>query len=195
MASITLLFPFTNQQSLTLQSAAQLIHDPLRLEDYDPAGPPEPRKIVIIDEELTLIDVSEVEPEEYNAIRDQLLRDGQGFLLVYSTKDRAILLRHQILVQQDPRGERQGLDPRWFSLAAHVAATSMRGRSVWVTAWNWQAHWGFSSSRTDARIPIFAQDRSYTRAVADVDAAFYEVVRDIKRFTPPSAARLNRLPR
>ncbi|KAK3346901.1 P-loop containing nucleoside triphosphate hydrolase protein [Lasiosphaeria hispida] len=65
-----------------------LIYD-ASIDVYDPTGPPDARKIVMIDNAQILINILDVGLEEYTAIRNHLLRGGQGFVLVYSVKDRS----------------------------------------------------------------------------------------------------------
>lgn len=67
-------------------SLAYLISGPTDL----PAFPPDSyRKQCVIDEEVALLDVLDTAgQEEYSAMREQYMRTGEGFLLVYSITSR-----------------------------------------------------------------------------------------------------------
>lgn len=59
------------------------------LEEYDPTIEDSYRKQCVIDEEVALLDVLDTAgQEEYSAMREQYMRTGEGFLLVYSITSR-----------------------------------------------------------------------------------------------------------
>lgn len=59
------------------------------VEDYDPTIEDSYRKQCVIDKEVALIDVLDTAgQEEYKPMRDQYMRGGEGFLIVYSITDR-----------------------------------------------------------------------------------------------------------
>ncbi|KAJ3430636.1 ras-like protein rasb [Anaeramoeba flamelloides] len=72
--------------------------------EYDPTIEESYRKQVVIDGETALLDILDTAgQEEYSAMREQYLKSGQGFLLVYSVTSRssfeeAIELREMILM-------------------------------------------------------------------------------------------------
>ena len=74
---------------------------------YDPTIEDSYRKQVSIDEETCLLDILDTAgQEEYSAMRDQYMRNGQGFLLVYSITSRGSFkevsaFREQILRVKD----------------------------------------------------------------------------------------------
>ncbi|KAJ3068488.1 Ras GTPase ras2, partial [Podochytrium sp. JEL0797] len=61
---------------------------------YDPTIEDSYRKQVVIDDEACQLEVLDTAgQEEYTALRDQWIRDGEGFLLVYSVTSRATFYR------------------------------------------------------------------------------------------------------
>lgn len=62
----------------------QLIHSHF-VDEYDPTIEDSYRKQVVIDNEVQVLDILDTAgQEEYSAMREQYMRTGQGFLLVYS---------------------------------------------------------------------------------------------------------------
>jgi GTPase KRas protein len=72
------------------------------VETYDPTIEDSYRKQVVIDQQSCMLEVLDTAgQEEYTALRDQWIRDGEGFVLVYSISSRASFARiekfhHQI---------------------------------------------------------------------------------------------------
>jgi GTPase KRas protein len=59
------------------------------VDEYDPTIEDSYRKQCVIDDEVALLDVLDTAgQEEYSAMREQYMRTGEGFLLVYSITDR-----------------------------------------------------------------------------------------------------------
>lgn len=59
------------------------------VDEYDPTIEDSYRKQCVIDEEVALLDILDTAgQEEYSAMREQYMRTGEGFLLVYSIIDR-----------------------------------------------------------------------------------------------------------
>jgi len=59
------------------------------LEEYDPTIEDSYRKRATIDDETCLLDILDTAgTNEYSAMRDQYMRSGQGFLLIYSVTSR-----------------------------------------------------------------------------------------------------------
>ncbi|KAI8343790.1 small G-protein Ras2 [Choanephora cucurbitarum] len=77
------------------------------VETYDPTIEDSYRKQVVIDDQPCILEVLDTAgQEEYTALRDQWIRDGEGFLLVYSitsrsTYDRIERFRDQIFRVKD----------------------------------------------------------------------------------------------
>jgi GTPase KRas protein len=72
------------------------------IDEYDPTIEDSYRKQVTIDDETCLLDILDTAgQEEYSAMRDQYMRTGQGFILVYaitsrSSFDEIVSFREQI---------------------------------------------------------------------------------------------------
>jgi len=64
------------------------------VETYDPTIEDSYRKQVVIDDQACVLEVLDTAgQEEYTALRDQWIRDGEGFLLVYSIASRSTFER------------------------------------------------------------------------------------------------------
>ncbi|KAI8075147.1 small GTPase superfamily [Gongronella butleri] len=64
------------------------------VETYDPTIEDSYRKQVVIDDQPCVLEVLDTAgQEEYTALRDQWIRDGEGFLLVYSISSRSTFER------------------------------------------------------------------------------------------------------
>jgi GTPase KRas protein len=89
--------------------------DPLQLclnhfvETYDPTIEDSYRKQVIIDNQACMLEVLDTAgQEEYTALRDQWIRDGEGFILVYSITSRNSFTRIQKFHAQVQRVKESG---------------------------------------------------------------------------------------
>ena len=77
------------------------------IDEYDPTIEDSYRKQVTIDDETCLLDILDTAgQEEYSAMRDQYMRTGQGFILVYaitsrSSFDEIVTFKDQILRVKD----------------------------------------------------------------------------------------------
>lgn len=59
------------------------------VDEYDPTIEDSYRKQVVIDDKVTILDILDTAgQEEYSAMREQYMRTGEGFLLVYSVTSR-----------------------------------------------------------------------------------------------------------
>ncbi|KAJ1564413.1 Ras GTPase ras2, partial [Cladochytrium tenue] len=68
---------------------------------YDPTIEDSYRKQVVIDDESCILEVLDTAgQEEYTALRDQWIRDGEGFLLVYSITSRSTFERIERFKEQ-----------------------------------------------------------------------------------------------
>ncbi|OJJ50470.1 hypothetical protein ASPZODRAFT_181037 [Penicilliopsis zonata CBS 506.65] len=71
------------------------------VETYDPTIEDSYRKQVVIDQQSCMLEVLDTAgQEEYTALRDQWIRDGEGFVLVYSITSRPSFSRIQKFYQQ-----------------------------------------------------------------------------------------------
>lgn len=74
------------------------------VETYDPTIEDSYRKQVVIDAQPATLEVLDTAgQEEYTALRDQWVRDGEGFLLVYSITSRSSFLRIRNYYEQIER--------------------------------------------------------------------------------------------
>ncbi|KAG1821790.1 ras family-domain-containing protein [Suillus subaureus] len=81
---IHLFQPGVGKSALTIQFIQSHFVD-----EYDPTIEDSYRKQCVIDEEVALLDVLDTAgQEEYGAMREQYMRTGEGFLLVYSITSR-----------------------------------------------------------------------------------------------------------
>lgn len=71
------------------------------VETYDPTIEDSYRKQVVIDQQSCMLEVLDTAgQEEYTALRDQWIRDGEGFVLVYSITSRSSFTRINKFYQQ-----------------------------------------------------------------------------------------------
>src|SRR5256884_5335455 len=74
------------------------------VETYDPTIEDSYRKQVVIDHQSCMLEVLDTAgQEEYTALRDQWIRDGEGFVLVYSISSRSSFTRIPKFHQQIQR--------------------------------------------------------------------------------------------
>ena len=74
------------------------------VETYDPTIEDSYRKQVVIDAQSCMLEVLDTAgQEEYTALRDQWIRDGEGFVLVYSITSRSSFKRIQKFYKQIQR--------------------------------------------------------------------------------------------
>jgi GTPase KRas len=74
------------------------------VETYDPTIEDSYRKQTVIDDQPCMLEVLDTAgQEEYTALRDQWIREGEGFLLVYSIADRATFERVERFREQISR--------------------------------------------------------------------------------------------
>ncbi|PRP87528.1 Ras GTPase [Planoprotostelium fungivorum] len=141
------------------------------IDEYDPTIEDSYRKQVTIDGETCLLDILDTAgQEEYSAMRDQYMRTGQGFIMVYSITAKASFdeiasFREQILRVKDKDrvpmilvGNKCDLDPeRQVSNAEGVDLAK------------------------NFNCPFF---ESSAKSRINVEEAFYELVREIQKQSP-----------
>lgn len=77
------------------------------IETYDPTIEDAYRKQLLVDDRMCLVEVIDTAgQEEYATLRDQWIREGQGFILVYSITSRVSFERIQIFRQSMSRIKR-----------------------------------------------------------------------------------------
>eukprot|EP01120_Amphizonella_sp_Union-15-10_P006273 TRINITY_DN1982_c0_g2_i1.p1 TRINITY_DN1982_c0_g2~~TRINITY_DN1982_c0_g2_i1.p1 ORF type:complete len:195 (-),score=35.54 TRINITY_DN1982_c0_g2_i1:113-697(-) len=137
--------------------------------EYDPTIENSYRKQVEIDGEPCMLDILDTAgQEEYSAMRDQYIRTGQGFLIVYSVAARTSFeavsnFREQILRVKDEDDYPMIILGNKCDLEAEREVTMIEGQSLAKGI-----NCPFLETSAKARI--------------NVEEAFYEVVREIRKW-------------
>ncbi|KAG0174843.1 Ras GTPase [Apophysomyces sp. BC1034] len=146
------------------------------VDEYDPTIEDSYRKQCLIDSETALLDVLDTAgQEEYSAMREQYMRNGEGFLLVYSITSRMSFDEIATFYQQICRVKDRDYFP--MVLVANKSDLEM-DRQV-------SSHEGRDLAR---RFGCRFVETSAKQRV-NVDMAFYEVVRDIRRYNKEQDTR------
>lgn len=139
------------------------------VDEYDPTIEDSYRKQCVIDDEVALLDVLDTAgQEEYSAMREQYMRTGEGFLLVYSITSRASFEEIPTFQQQILRVKDKDYFPvivvgNKCDLESERAVRQQEGRDM-------AAHFNCKFIETSAKSRI------------NVDEAFYNLVREIRRY-------------
>jgi GTPase KRas protein len=177
------------------------------VETYDPTIEDSYRKQVVIDSQSCMLEVLDTAgQEEYTALRDQWIRDGEGFVLVYSITSRSSFTRIQKFHHQIQRVKESSSagSPTGGGYLSSLAATSSM-----MSAGGGQAPVmlvGNKSDRVTERKFQHKKDRHWLKIwvanlwklqqrIASTWRAFYDVVRLLRRqrqqFTASRTARTN----
>ncbi|KAI8047574.1 ras-like protein 1 [Gilbertella persicaria] len=146
------------------------------VDEYDPTIEDSYRKQCVIDSETALLDVLDTAgQEEYSAMREQYMRNGEGFLLVYSITSRMSFEEISTFYQQICRVKDRDYFPMVLvgnkcDLETDRQVSSQEGRDLAKT-------FGCQFIETSAKQRIH------------VDDAFFEVVRDIRRYNKEQETR------
>ncbi|ORZ01247.1 ras-like protein 3 [Syncephalastrum racemosum] len=146
------------------------------VDEYDPTIEDSYRKQCVIDDETALLDVLDTAgQEEYSAMREQYMRNGEGFILVYSITSRLSFEEITTFYQQIGRVKDRDSFPMVLvgnkcDLEADRQVSSQEGRDL-------AKSFGCPFHETSAKQRI------------KVDATFYEVVREIRRMNKEQEAR------
>ncbi|KAF9294771.1 ras-like protein [Linnemannia elongata] len=139
------------------------------VDEYDPTIEDSYRKQCVIDEEVALLDVLDTAgQEEYSAMREQYMRTGEGFLLVYSITSRNSFEEISTFYQQILRVKDKDVFPiilvaNKCDLEHERQVSTHEGREL-------AKQFGSRLIETSAKQRI------------NVDEAFYNLVREIRRF-------------
>ncbi|KAL9931240.1 hypothetical protein V8E36_009917 [Tilletia maclaganii] len=139
------------------------------VDEYDPTIEDSYRKQCVIDDEVALLDVLDTAgQEEYSAMREQYMRAGEGFLLVYSITSRNSFDEISTFHQQILRVKDQDYFPvtvvaNKCDLEYERQVTSHEGREL-------AKQFGCRFIETSAKQRI------------NVDEAFSSLVREIRRY-------------
>ncbi|KAI8338790.1 ras-like protein 1 [Choanephora cucurbitarum] len=146
------------------------------VDEYDPTIEDSYRKQCVIDSETALLDVLDTAgQEEYSAMREQYMRNGEGFLLVYSITSRMSFEEISTFYQQICRVKDRDYFPMVLvgnkcDLETDRQVSSQEGRDLAKT-------FGCQFLETSAK------QRTH------VDDAFFEVVRDIRKYNKEQETR------
>jgi GTPase KRas protein len=138
------------------------------IDEYDPTIEDSYRKQVTIDEETCLLDILDTAgQEEYSAMRDQYMRTGQGFMLVYaitsrSSFDEIASFREQILRVKDKDKVPMVLIGNKCDLETERQVTTGEGQDL-------SKSFGCPFYESSAKTRI------------NVEESFYELVREIRK--------------
>ncbi|KAL9096953.1 MAG: hypothetical protein Q9165_000917 [Trypethelium subeluteriae] len=127
------------------------------------------RKQCVIDDEVALLDVLDTAgQEEYSAMREQYMRTGEGFLLVYSITSRQSFEEIQTFQQQILRVKDKDYFPiivvgNKCDLESERQVSTQEGQQL-------ARNFGCKFIETSAKSRI------------NVDNAFYDIVREIRRY-------------
>lgn len=144
------------------------------IDEYDPTIEDSYRKQVTIDAETCLLDILDTAgQEEYSAMRDQYMRTGQGFILVYaitarSSFDEITSFREQILRVKDKDKVPMVMVGNKCDLESERQVTTAEGQALAKT---------FGCP--------FMESSAKTRV--NVEEVFFELVREIRKDLQGSA--------
>ncbi|KAJ7721508.1 ras family-domain-containing protein [Mycena metata] len=143
--------------------------------DYDPTIEDSYQRQCVIDDEVALLNVLDTAgQEEYEAMREQYMRTGEGFLLVYSVTSRDSFKEISTYHQQILRVKDQDAFPvivvaNKCDLEYERQVSMNEGRDL-------AKHFGCKHIETSAKLRI------------NVDEAFNNLVREIRRFNKEQAS-------
>ncbi|PQE07573.1 putative RAS-2 protein [Rutstroemia sp. NJR-2017a BBW] len=138
------------------------------VETYDPTIEDSYRKQVAIDGQSCMLEVLDTAgQEEYTALRDQWIRDGEGFVLVYSISSRSSFTRIQRFYNQIQRVKSS--DPVPIMLVGNKCDR--------VTEREVSTQEGSSMARDLGCMFVEASAKN----CVNVEKAFYDVVRQLRR--------------
>lgn len=142
------------------------------LEDYDPTIEDSYRKLTTIDGDQVVLDILDTAgQEEYTTMQDQWMREGNGFLLVYSITSRSSFddiatFKDKILRAKDVDNVPIVLVGNKCDLDAHRQVSASEGSGL-------AQKWGCKFMETSAKERIKSED------------CFYDVVRAIRKADRP----------
>ncbi|KAF2395688.1 ras small monomeric GTPase rasa [Trichodelitschia bisporula] len=139
------------------------------VDEYDPTIEDSYRKQCVIDDEVALLDVLDTAgQEEYSAMREQYMRTGEGFLLVYSITSRQSFEEMLTFQQQILRVK----DKDVFPIIVVGNKCDLENEREVSTAEGEALARQFNCK--------FVETSAKSRR--NVDQAFYEIVREIRRY-------------
>lgn len=144
---------------------------------YDPTIEDSYRKQTVIDNETVLLDILDTAgQDEYSAMRDQYMRTGQGFILVFDVTSRATFDELATFAEQVSRAKDANLGDVPLVVVANKCDLAHL-RAVTTTEAS-----DFAASIGAAFIEASAKNRY------NVEEAFAQAVREVKRHQQPRPA-------
>ncbi|KAJ3860111.1 ras protein [Lentinula novae-zelandiae] len=139
------------------------------VDEYDPTIEDSYRKQCVIDDEVALLDVLDTAgQEEYGAMREQYMRTGEGFLLVYSITSRNSFEEISTFHQQILRVKDQDTFP--VVVVANKCDLEYERQVGMNEGRDLAKHFGCKFVETSAKVRI------------NVDQAFQDLVREIRKY-------------
>ncbi|CAD6500641.1 BgTH12-06350 [Blumeria graminis f. sp. triticale] len=146
------------------------------VETYDPTIEDSYRKQVVIDGQSCMLEVLDTAgQEEYTALRDQWIRDGEGFVLVYSISSRSSFTRINRFHNQIQR----------VNADMPVPIMLVGNKSDRVTEREVSTQEGYALARELGCEFVEASAKN----CINVEKAFYDVVRQLRRQRLQTSAR------
>ena len=144
---------------------------------YDPTIEDSYRKQTVIDNETVLLDILDTAgQDEYSAMRDQYMRTGQGFILVFDVTSRATFDELAVFAEQVSRAKDANLgDVPLVVVANKCDLAHLRAVTTGEAS-------DFAASIGAAYIEASAKQRF------NVEEAFAQAVREVKRHEQPRPA-------
>ncbi|KAL1915960.1 uncharacterized protein VTP21DRAFT_6348 [Calcarisporiella thermophila] len=144
------------------------------VDEYDPTIEDSYRKQCIIDEEVALLDVLDTAgQEEYSAMREQYMRTGEGFLLVYAITSRSSFEEISMFHQQILRVK----DKDYFPMCV----VGNKSDLVHERQVSYQEGKELARSFQCPFLESSAKER------VNVEESFYELVREIRKYNKEMA--------
>ncbi|KAK2669873.1 hypothetical protein RAB80_014010 [Fusarium oxysporum f. sp. vasinfectum] len=139
------------------------------IDEYDPAIEDTHRKICVIDDEVALLDVLDsADQDVYSAMREQYIRTGEGFLLVYSITSRQSFEEITTFQQQVLRVKDKDYFP--ILLVGNNCSLESERDVSRQEAEALARSFGYPFIEVDARSRV------------NIDEVFYDLVREIRRY-------------
>jgi GTPase KRas protein len=143
------------------------------LEEYDPTIEDSYRKQVVIDQKTALLDILDTAgQEEYSSMQDQWMREGKGFLLVYSITSRSTF--DEISVFKEKILRAKDMDSVPMVLVGNKCDLEKERQVSLDEAAQKAAEWGCPFMEVSAKEKVKNED------------CFFEVVREIRKKDNPS---------
>ncbi|KAE9367571.1 ras-domain-containing protein [Stipitochalara longipes BDJ] len=167
------------------------------VEFYDPTIEDSYRKQAVIDGQSCMLEILYTEQqEEYTALRDQWVRDGEGFVLVYSITSRSSFTRIQRFHNQIARvKESSALSPSYPGSPIPASSTK-QPVPIMLVGNNCDRVADREVSTQEGHALARELECEFVEASAknciNVEKAFYDVVRQLRRQRMQNAVRIQR---